>query len=443
MTIFLSLVMVFFLSFCIVLLEGVRMYDLRVEAEQAMELAEFSVLSEYQYELFAHYGVFFLDLDYEQGKEYPAILESRVKKYLTENAPELESQEIIAENLVRATDGGGSAFLKQAVEMMKVQSGYKVFEELLPHVEGQSQDTQDLEVTLEENETEAEEILGGFIDENGLPLFDISLPDISFPTIETLRTAILGDSDGLSEKAVSLEERLEKRSLEKGVGAEEKIGTVQMQWFHGYLFEYFGFYGSTKEGIWKESLEYQLEYMISGEAEDIKNLENVMWRIFLLRAGGDYLFYHQDPLKLAEAQAEAIAIAGVSANAALIKAVKEIILVSKAIDAAIEETKDIFAGEKVPLYQQGVFAGVELGYEEYLYLCLNMTSKTEKIYRCMDLIEMEVREKSGYEDFRLDHCTDEFQITWRYQYDGLLLKLPWGIGNRYEEVMMRKFYYEK
>lgn len=441
MTIFLSLVMVFFLSFCMVLLEGVRMYYLRVEAQQAMELAEFSVLSEYQYELFSHYGLFFVDMDYELGAEYPAILEKRAEKYLFENVTELETQEVKSEKFQRATDGEGSAFVRQAIELMKIQSGYQLFEDLLPHV--QKEESLELEDILNENEAEAEDVLSGFVDENGMPLFDISLPKLSFPSIESLSVSILGDLNDLSQKTILPEERLLKRSLKKGEGTEEKINTAEMQWFHNYLFRYFGFYGSQQETVWKETLEYQLEYIIAGEPEDLKNLENVMWRIFLMRAGGDYLLYHQDPVKMAEAEAEALAIAGISGNVVLVEAVKEIILVSKAIDAAIEETKQVFSGEKVPLYQQGVFAGVEFGYEEYLYLFLNMTKKQEKIYRCMDIVEMEIRQKSGYEKFRLDHCTDCFDVVWKYQYDGLFIDIPWGPKNRYEEVMTRKFYYER
>ena len=80
MTIFLSLLMMTYLLFCMVLLEGVRNYCLRVEAQQAMELAEFSVLSEYQQELFQNYGLFFVDLDYEQGEELVSVLEQRAEK---------------------------------------------------------------------------------------------------------------------------------------------------------------------------------------------------------------------------------------------------------------------------------------------------------------------------------------------------------------------------
>ena len=118
-----------------------------------------------------------------------------------------------------------------------------------------------------------------------------------------------------------------------------------------------------------------------------------MWRIFLLRTGGNYLFYHQDAEKIAEATAEAVAIAGIAGNAALIKAVEEIILISKAIEQSVRETKTIFEGEKVPLYTGGVFSGVQMGYEEYLYLFLNTTKTEEKIYRCMDIVELEIRKE--------------------------------------------------
>ena len=51
MTVFLALIMMIFLIFCLVLVEGARVWFLKVNAQQAMDLAEFSVLSEYQKEL--------------------------------------------------------------------------------------------------------------------------------------------------------------------------------------------------------------------------------------------------------------------------------------------------------------------------------------------------------------------------------------------------------
>lgn len=435
LTIFLALTILLFLTFCMVLVEGTRVYFLRVKAAQAMELSEFSVLSEYQQELFAHYGVFFLDLDYEQGAERTAVLEQRAKRYFAENGEELHAVQVKAGKFQCASDGGGIPFFNQAVEQMKVESGYQLFEGLFDAGENFAEESVDLGEILEANENEAE----SFLDEYEP---DISLPKFSFPSIDALTEAVFGDMDGLSEKSVDPEERILERTLKKGVGAKQSIGFADMQLFHGYLFKHCNYHGRDNAKVPKEALEYQIEYIVCGKADDRDNLEDVMWRIFLLRAGANYLFFHQDAKRAAMAEAEAIAIVGVSANPVLIRAVKEILLISQAIEEGIQETKRIFAGEKVPFYQEGVFSGIELGYEEYLYLFLNTTDQTEKIYRCMDIVELEVRKESGYEAFKLDHCTDCFALTWTYQFDSLFGLIPLMDGGSYEDTVTRKIYYE-
>ena len=442
MTIVLSLLMILFLTFCMVLLEGVRNYFLKLEAEQAMELAEFSILSEYQRELYQDYGLFFVDLDYEQGAEQIPVLENRARNYLSKNAEECETIDVAAENFRRATDAEGRAFFDQAVEMMKVESGYKILEELVECAKTDSENSVDVGEILAENEMAAQEILDSAVDDKGLPLFDISLPSISFPTINALTESVFGDLNSLSEATINLEERLMKRSLESGAGKSREITFTEMQLFHKYLINYFHHYGKNQERDGKGVLQYQLEYLISGCEADRENLENIMWKIFLLRVGGNYLFYHQDPKKVAMAEAEAAAIAAVSGNPVLIKAIKEILLIAGAIECSIQETKAIFEGEKVSVYQGGIFSDLQIGYEEYLYLLLNVTGKKEKIYRAMDIVELEIREKSGYEHFRLDHCTDYFTLTWDYEFDSLFLAIPLIDHGKYNNTITKKVFYE-
>lgn len=442
LTIFLALTMLLFLTFCLVLAEGTRSFFFKAKAAQAMELAEFSVLSEYQYELFSHYGVFFLDLDYEQGTEHTQVVEQRARTYFEQNAEELTITKLETGNFRRATDSGGIPFFHQAVEQIKVESGYKFFEGLFERVGDLTEESVNLGEILSESESAAEGILNGYVDEEGLPLFEISLPKISIPSIGALSEAIFGSESGLSEKSVNPEERILGREISQGIGTKDEIGFADMQLFHGYLFKYFNYYGAENAKVWKEKLEYQLEYVIAGEASDKENLENIMWRIFLLRAVGNYLFYHQDGEKLGEAEAEAIAIVGITGNAVLVSLVKEILLISQAIENGIQETKSIFAGEKVPVYQQGIFSGIEIGYKEYLYLFLCTTENTGKIYRSMDIVELEVREKSEYKSFRLDHCTDYFDFRCTYQFESLFRDIPLMDGGTYENTIHRKVYYE-
>lgn len=442
LTILLALTSLLFLTFCLVLTEGTRNFFLKAKTAQAIELAEFSVLSEYQYELFSHYGLFFLDLDYEQGAEHTGVLEQRARDYFQRNAEEVTVTGMEAGNFRRASDSGGMPFFCQAVAQMKAASGYQLFEGLFESLGDVETETVDLGGILEENENAAEGILGEYVDEEGLPLFQIAIPRISFPSIGALTEAVFGSESGLSEKSVLPEERISGRSLSQGIGMKKKIGFADMHLFHKYLFRHCNYYGAENPNVWKESLEYQLEYIISGKAGDKENLENIMWRIFLLRTVGNYLFYHQDGEKLGKAEAEAVALVGITGNAALISLVKEIILISQAIEEGISETRRVFAGEKVPVYQQGIFGGIEIGYEEYLYLFLCTAENTGKIYRMMDIAELEIREKSGYEGFRLDHCTDSFDLRCTYRFESLFRQIPFMDGGAYENVVCRKVNYE-
>ena len=69
-------------------------------------------------------------------------------------------------------------------------------------------------------------------------------------------------------------------------------------------------------------------------------------------------------------------------------------------------------------------------------------NQTDKIYRSMDLVELEVRNRSGYGNFRLDHCVDAFELRWEYQFSGLFTAVPLLQDGFYENRIVRKIYYE-
>lgn len=435
-TVFLALSMFSFLTLCLVLIEGMRIYYIRTKAMQSIELTEFSVLSEFQKELFENYGVFFLDLDYEQGDEKIEILEQRAGEYLRKNIGEVQTTGIETSNFRRATDADGSAYLLQAIELTKVKHGYKLLEDIFGGIENITPDEVDLEEILHRRKGQASGIVDSLKTAAENTLLKISLPDISFPSVKLLRETILGNETNLSNHEIILAQRLQKRKLCQGEGKEVPLGIIDMQWFQLYLFENFCFFGDKNEAKTKEVLRYQLEYIIAGKDSDLKNLENIMWRIFLLRAGGDYLCYRQSSEHQAEAELKAVSAVGFTGNAALISLIKELFLISQAIEDGIQETKTIFAGGKVPFYKNGVSQGIALGYEQYLYMFLNMTAREHKIYRSMDVIELEVRKSSGYEHFKMDHCVDCFDLEWSYRFDGLL----WS--GLYENTIKRTINYE-
>lgn len=442
MTVFLSLLMFLFLTFCLVLLEGVRMYYFRSVAEQAAEIAGFSVLSEFRPELLENYGLFFLDLDYGQPKEQTSVLHARASQYLTENAQEIRTQNLNIRSFVRATDGGGSAFFEQAVSGIKSNPWFELFGKAVGEIA-----FEDVEHTLKEriaSETAAaREILSGLKDEEGVPLFEISIPEISFPGIGMIAGAVLGEEAAISEKSFSEAERIGKRRLQKGVGEETRKNFQKMQLFHQYVLQRCSSYGNDREEIPAEALEYQVEYIIAGNDNDRDNLEEIVWKIFLVRCGGNYVFYHQDQERLASAEAKAILTAGITGNEALIQIVKELFLLAEAVGEGIRETGEIFRGEKLPFIQNGVLSEWKAGYREYLLLFLQMTGAEEKVFRCMDVLEMEMRKIPGCENFRFDHCTDCFEMQWTYRFDSLFLQIPLMEGTVYQNRITRKIYYNK
>ena len=441
-TIFLALLMMTFFMLCLVLVEGVRIYFLRVNAAQAMELAEFSALSEYQRELFEHYGLFFLDLDYEQGREQVGILEGRLNHYLNKNIEEIQTEQLKVKNIHRATDAEGKSFVEQAVSVMKMEKGSLFWEKLIEDFGHITPEDLNLGELLVKNENVIETALDHLKEGEKNKVISISIPDVTFPSVKALRDAVFGEETALSEKSIDLSRSIQTRDLSKGEDQRKENSFLDLGYFHRYLFQNFGYYGDENPNVWDSSLEYQLEYMISGKDHDLKNLENVMWKIFLLRAGGNYLFYRQDSYYLGEAKAEAIAMVGFLGNPYLIEAVTEILLLSRAIEEGITQTRQVFLGEKVPLYEKGIFSGILLGYEEYLYLFLKTEKHEQVVFRCMDLVEREVRERSKYEDFRLDHCTDRFEVQWNYRFDSLFHETGYFTGEIYKNEINRKVFYE-
>lgn len=453
LTVFLAMTMMFFLSFCLVLVEGSRNWCYRTKAMQAAELTEFSILSEYQPELFKQYGLFFLDLDYAQGEERIDILNSRAEHYLGKNAPEVDRVSVNLDKFFRATDAQGSPFFRQVITQMKFDTGLSLAEDFLERTGQMTGEEKDLETSFQEIQSRADRCAEQAEqemnqekedeeEEKDSVLVHISVPNITFPSVDALTAAVFGDTGDLSDYSVDLSGRLEKRSLMQGVGSKEGVSFTEMQLFHGYLFSYFNHYGADQPGASKETLKYQLEYIISGRKSDKDNLENIMWRIFLLRAGGNYLFYHQDGTKLAKAQEEATAMVGFTGNPVLIEAVTELLLMREAIEDGITQTRQVFSGEKVPLIQNGISFGVEVGYEEYLYLFLNTTDKKEKIFRTMDVVELEIRTLSGYEKFSMDHCVDGMELQWEYEFSSLFVRTPVSESGNYEYKIARKIYYE-
>ena len=86
-TVFLSLMLAVLLFFFQACLQSARVAFLRSQTQEALELAEYSILSEYHRELFERYGLIYVELGYGGGLEDTGYLEQRLREFLKVNVP--------------------------------------------------------------------------------------------------------------------------------------------------------------------------------------------------------------------------------------------------------------------------------------------------------------------------------------------------------------------
>ena len=129
-TVFVSLMLSVLLFFFQAAFQSARYAMLRSEMQETLELAEYSVLSEYHRELLENYGLFYLDLSYGGGAEETAYLEQRLTEFLNENLSAGETKGLDTWDYARMTDGRGTAYYEQAVAYMKQKTGASLSQKL-------------------------------------------------------------------------------------------------------------------------------------------------------------------------------------------------------------------------------------------------------------------------------------------------------------------------
>lgn len=127
-TVFLSLLLSMVLFFFQALYQSAGYALFRSQFEEALELSEYSVLSEYQVKLWEQYELFYLDLSYGGGAEKTDYLEQRATEFLNRNLGSGQVKALETRNYARATDERGTAYYEQAVSVMKAKTGANLLE---------------------------------------------------------------------------------------------------------------------------------------------------------------------------------------------------------------------------------------------------------------------------------------------------------------------------
>ncbi len=484
-TVFLSLVFTFLLSIICTAAEGVRVQGLALEGKLALAAAAHGLLSEYDRDLLDAYEVFYINGTMDNGKFSSEKVGEKLAGKISRNLSVdygnsgivggnfLQARLNTAEagNFVLATDGDGWDFFKQVVEYEEKRLGIDVVEALVEQATKGSEifsKGEEMERQIQEKETEFESLE----EENKETEQSFSQEDLGETNPLTqmedneaqgIWKIILQDKE-VSGKTMDLSQMLTGRELLSGIGVGEEESLKDKVLFNEYVMEKFNHVLEEKNEV---GLSYEIEYILAGKGSDKENLESVINRLMIFREGVNYLYLHSDSGKVAQAEALATTLVGFTGLPPVITVVRELLLLSWAYGESLLDLRNLIAGGTLALIKTGENWQLELenvgnlmseekevrkeagglSYENYLRVLLSLMNRETVTMRCMDLIELNVRQKEGKELFRLDCCFSQLQCNASYQAKTMFLSLPVSMGmlktteNGYEFQVRRKICY--
>ena len=222
---------------------------------------------------------------------------------------------------------------------------------------------------------------------------------------EGVLSLVLPENTKVSGKSINIEETVSHRSLEKGT-MDSYVGTdwYQKVLFYQYLVNYLGNYVEKKQD---RVLEYELEYVLGGKRNDADNLKIVVSELLAMREPLNMASLTASSQRQSEAMALAVTLAGVSANPAVIEAVKYGIL---------HMIPELLSGWSVAKdCSQG------LDYGQYAAILLLFHKGNTLAMRTMDVEEAYVQTQEGYENFQMDHVLCETELTATYEFQPVFL----------------------
>lgn len=465
-TVYLSLVLAVLIPLIFTVIEGSRISAMRLYLECVTDMGMDSVLAEYHRGLLEQYGLLFIDTSY--GKDYGStdLTADHMKEYMEYNLnPEqnlllfgnrnlfglqINSIDITAE--ARATDNGGEVFRHMAISYMLEYYGYSYIEELQDMISLSTENALLEDDIMAENDR-AQEAIDGIVlpeTEEGMEWQeeDIENPTEGVNELRSMGILSLVCQNTVSMKVITPSLYISHRNYVEGNGVpqewEEYNSIADQLLFTEYIMKMCGCYTSLKEN---SLLDYQIEYILMGNANDADNLKGVVTRLLLIRGASNSLYFFSDQTLRQEARLMAEALALVVALPELCGIFEAAIIAAWIYAESLYDVRLLLQGEKIPLLKisgdwnldltnamemslenmdslggHGVSDARGLSYEDYLRILLAMQSTEEKTFRCMDVVEMDIRSICGEENFCMDQCIAAadiqiiFESTYGYEF---------------------------
>lgn len=455
-TVFLSLVSILFISLLCTSIESARIQGCRAKGAAALDMGLFSVFGEFEKEVLEKYDVFFLDGAMGSDRFGKDGLNQKLESYVEYNAMpnkdrlwkgydpflmKTEGTEITG--FLLATDEGGAAFYQQAVRFMKENLGSEMLSELLQRRE----DAQKMQKAGELYEQRENSVGQEMAQLEQKQKEEELQPETELPTVPESENplSVIGElkKKGLM-KLVLGEKQISERALPGNIPSKRvcRKGTLKVEiensgvtadlLFQEYLFQRFSTFTDTeKEGV----IDYEMEYILCGKNTDEKNLRSVINRLLLMREGANFLYLTSDTVKKQEADAMAILLTGWIPVAGVQTITSYALLLAWAYGESLLDVRELLAGGNVPLLKTAEDWKLSLNqvpklmelleetkgkgdngvsYEGYLQIMFTLGSVKKYPMRALDLIECNLRKKSGTENFRADNMVTKVHAKASY-----------------------------
>lgn len=443
-TVYLSFSLLIMLSLIFTLIEGIRIQTIRFQTECVMDIGLSSIFAEYHRQLLDQYDLFAIDTAYGYEQADEKRTESHLLQYMNMNFAAQEKNRIPgykdltalhADNAALSevtylSDEKGAVLTYQIIQYMKEKTGLSTAEDLIPKdFSKKEKEYAGLESQKNGRFNQIDEILENINaqKEEGEDKITINNPADQIKSMAAapiLSFAVKNSSD-ISCKQAAVSSYISHRDIREGAGLRKEQNTgnklLEKKLFMQYLFEKCGcFYKEKEEGV----LSYQLEYLLYGKGSDMENLSAFAEQIFKIRYVTNAAYLFTNPAKKMEASSLAAAVTAGIGSPPLYEAVKYTILFAWCYAESIQDLRIIFDGKKAAVVKNDVSWNIPLSnllqfsssldsykeaengmsYQDYLKSFLFMKEEKVICMRLMDLMEMDIRQTVGNQNFKIDHC---------------------------------------
>ena len=456
LTVFLTLILTVMLSFSMTLIVSAGENTRRFAAECVTDVGMNSILAEYHRELLEQYNVFFTDISYgTQVIAYENMTE-HLKNYINHNLQgddlfmqgvygnliHMELDNIAVNGALSACEEGGISLRRQAVDAIKQDVGITYLEKTGDWL-ATLQSSGIMDINLLEKQKEAEKKVVELTGKKMGTLFEKEEQEDSAVTFyEAGILNLVADREELSAREITLSQYASHRVHFESGGLSVPESYADDFWdelfFHEYLMSYTGHYGEENSGSAYEKkfgLEYETEYLLAGKAKDIDNLKAVAGQILAIRGGANLIALMQDEGKKQYVQILAFSMASLLGIPEAEEVLEELLKIIWAMAEALYDVTMLLQGGRIPVIKQPGewhysmenalnFVRPETGqtkitdglsYEDYLRILLCFHGKEELTMRMADVMEMNIRNTPGNENFCMDGCFESFRVQIVYR----------------------------